>query len=55
VKIWHVATGRQLLTLDVIEGQVKGMAASADGRMLATVSSDIVGTRHLDVWIAPEQ
>jgi WD40 repeat protein len=48
VRVWDVATGRQLLVLEGHEDGVLGVAWSVDGRRLATCSRD----RTVRVWDA---
>ena len=40
VKVWDVSTGRELLGLRGHEGPVYGVAASSDGRLLASAGAD---------------
>ena len=40
VKLWDVATGRQLASLDGQDGRLGGVAFSPDGRTLAAIATD---------------
>jgi WD40 repeat protein/serine/threonine protein kinase len=53
VNVWHVATGRHLLTLDTAHSPLTGMAVSADGRTLAIVGGEAHRSARVDLWTAP--
>ena len=46
LKVWEVATGRELRTLQGHSGWVNGVALSADGRLVVSASNDWA----LKVW-----
>jgi WD40 repeat protein len=43
LKIWQVASGQALATVNAHQGSVYGLAFSPDGRTLATVGEDHLG------------
>jgi WD40 repeat protein/predicted Ser/Thr protein kinase len=52
VKLWNVATGQELLTLDGHTGTVRAVAFSPDGRALASCGDGPGGAIEVIVWRA---
>ena len=50
VKIWDVATGEELLTLEGFSGPVQSCRFSPDGKMLATISNGAPGN-HAEIFL----
>jgi WD40 repeat protein len=54
IKLWNVATGRQLLELDTGCEKVSQLKFSADGRTLAGVGRNALGADEILVWTTNE-
>ena len=52
LKVWDVVTGQELLALDLVPGEVWGLAFSHDGTMLAA-SGAVSGGGYTTVYLAP--